>query len=152
MQSLLAAILSLGILVGCNSIPKETESPFAGLYAMTKGGFNECLNIELNRDGTYTLDHEMLYDVIGPNGEMTIHNGREQGIWKFDGDVLLLDPKARAEGFLTEPVFAPAFARRLLLKKEGTISFFVSAYSPDRFVFKRTDKRSSLFSSDEATP
>lgn len=136
----LVPLLLVMALAGCASAPKEAKSEFAGYYAMIKGGFNESMSIELARDGSYVLDHELFAGVIGPNGEMPITNSREEGVWRFEGGMILLEPKARTEGFPDGSVFVPALAHRLLPKRDGFSRVLVNAEYPEHFVMKKTRK------------
>lgn len=139
MKALVTLIIA-SLLAGCASAPKEAKTEFAGYYAMVKGGFNESLSVELSPDGSYVLDHELFACVIGPNGEMPITHSREEGTWKFEGGMILLEPKARTKDFPDAPVFVPALAHRLLPKRDGFSRLLVNAEHPDGFVMKKTKK------------
>jgi len=128
------------VLAGCVTASKEPKTEFAGYYAMTKGGFNESMSVELAPDGSYVLDHELFACVIGPNGEMPITCSREEGTWRFEGGMILLEPKARTKDFPDAPVFVPALAHRLLPKRDGFSRLLVNAEHPDGFVMKKTKK------------
>ena len=139
MKSLIP-LLMVVVLAGCTSAPKEAKTEFAGYYAMVKGGFNESMSVELAPDGSYVLDHQLFGCVIGPNGELTITYSREEGTWRFEGGIILLEPKARTKDFPDAPVFVPALAHRLLPKRDGFKRLLVSVDHPDGFVMKKTKK------------
>ncbi|MBI5380628.1 MAG: hypothetical protein HZA31_01890 [Opitutae bacterium] len=127
-------------LAGCASAKKEAKTEFAGYYAMVKGGFNESMSVELARDGSYVLDHELFACVIGPNGEMPITYSREEGTWKFEGGVIILEPTARTKDFPDATVFVPSLAHRLLPKRDGFSRLLVNVDHPEGFVMKKTKK------------
>jgi hypothetical protein len=112
-------------------------SALVGHYLMTKGGFNEKLTIDLESDGSYALDHELMACVIGPSGEMVITRNREEGKWRFEHGIVVLQPSARTKGFLDQPVFAPAHTRRLAPKASLFSRSLVSADYPDHLVLTR---------------
>jgi len=136
----LVPLLLVIVLAGCASAPKEAKTEFAGYYAMVKGGFNESLSVELAPDGSYVLDHELFACVIGPNGGMPITYSREEGVWRFEGGMILLEPKARTKDFPDSSVFVPALAYRLLPKRDGFSRLLVNVDHPDGFVMKKTKK------------
>jgi hypothetical protein len=140
----LVPLLLVIVLAGCASAPKEAKTEFAGYYAMVKGGFNESMSVELAPDGSYILDHELFACVIGPNGEMPITYSREEGVWRVEGGMILLEPKARTEGFPDAFVFVPALAHRLLPKRDGFSRVLVNANHPEHFVMKKTKKPDSV--------
>jgi hypothetical protein len=139
MKTLIPLLLVI-LFAGCASAPRNAKSEFAGYYAMVKGGFNESMSVELAPDGSYVLDHELFACVIGPNGEMPITYSREEGVWRFEGGMILLEPKARTEGFPDASVFVPALAHRLLPNRDGFSRVLVNAEYPEHFVMKKTKK------------
>jgi hypothetical protein len=138
-----------GMVAGCVAPPNEEARDLAGVYTMTKGGFNESLNLALAPDGSYVLDHELFACVIGPNGELPIFRNREEGSWKFEGGMVLLEPKARTKDFPEEAVFAPALARRLIPRREGSSRLLVNAEFPEHLVLRKTKQPTHFF---EPTP
>lgn len=136
----LVTLIFATLLAGCATASKDAKADFAGYYAMVKGGFNESMSVELAPDGSYVLDHELFACVIGPNGEMPITCSREEGIWRFEGGMILLEPKARTKDFPDAHVFVPALAHRLLPKRDGFSRLLVNAEHLDSFVMKKTKK------------
>ena len=101
---------------------------------MTSGGFNETMDINLAADRTYSLDHKLISCVIGPLGEMPITFSREEGAWKMADGIIVLEPRARTEGFPDAPVFVPSLARRLAPKRKNGRTLLVSADYPQHLV------------------
>lgn len=141
---LISVVVTAGVLAGCATASKEAANDFAGHYAMINGGFNEALNVELARDGSYVLDHELFACVIGPNGQMPITYSREEGTWKLEGGVVVLEPKAQTKDFPNAPVFVPALARGLIPKRDGFSRLLVNADFPEHLVLKKTKKPNRL--------
>jgi hypothetical protein len=107
---------------------------------MIAGGFNESLLVELKKDGSYSMDHELFAcDLSG----ITI--SREEGVWKIIDGLVLLDPKARTKDFPDEPVFAPAAFRRLLPKQDGENYYLVHPEYPTRCVLQKGRLNDFLF-------
>ena len=144
MKRMIILLVAVGLICGCASIPKDGNA-LVGYYAMIRGGFNESLSIGLAQDGSYVLDHELLACVIGPNGEMPITYSKEEGTWKFEGGMVMLEPKARTKDFPDTPVFAPALARRLVPRRDGFSRVLVNADYPEQFVLRKAQKPSHLF-------
>ena len=140
-------LLTVAILAGCASAPKPMAETLPGFYKMTAGGFNESLTVELKKDFTYTMDHELFACVIPPNGEMPINYSKEEGSWKFESGLVILEPKARTKDFPDAQVFAPAAFRRLLPKKDGDILYLVHPEYPTRCVLTKGRLKDSLFDS-----
>jgi hypothetical protein len=136
----IVSLMLVTLLAGCATASKEAKTEFVGYYAMVKGGFNESMSVELASDGSYVLDHELFACIIGPNGEMPITYSREEGMWRFEGGVIVLEPKARTEDFPDASVFVPAYAHRLLPKRDGFSRLLVNADYPDHIVMKKTRK------------
>ncbi len=142
MKPLFFVIFS-ALLAGFVSPPEKVKSDVVGYYTMTQGGFNEWMSVELADDGSYILNHKVFMCVIGPNGEMPINYSKEEGTWRFDGEVILLEPKAQTKDFPDSSVFVPSLTRRLLPKMDGFIRVLVNADFPDRMVMKKTKKPSA---------
>ena len=142
-------VLTFTIFAGCASAPKPLADTLPGFYTMTAGGFNESLTVELKKDFTYAMDHELFACVIGPNGEMPITYAKEEGSWKFEGGLVILEPKARTKDFPDAQVFAPAAFRRLLPKKDGDTLYLVHPEFPTRCVLTKGRQTDSLFISDK---
>lgn len=139
MKALVSLILG-ALLVGSAMPPKEAKGTFEGYYEMVKGGFNESMSIELSPDGSYILDHELIACVIGPNGEMSSAYSREEGTWKFEGRVILLEPKAQTKDFPNASVFVPSLTQRLLPRMDEANRLLVNADYPEKFVMMKTKK------------
>jgi hypothetical protein len=148
MKRALPVLILLIAVCGC-ATPAKDGSALAGRYTMTKGGFNEVLSIDLESDGSYALDHELIGCVIGPNGDIAITHNREEGIWRFENGVVVLQPSARTKDFPDEPVFVPALGRRLIPKTSMFDRLLVSADYPEHFILKKTKKPNK---SPEPTP
>jgi hypothetical protein len=139
------SLLIVAIFAGCASAPKPMAETLPGFYAMTVGGFNESLSVELKKDFTYVMDHALFACVSGPNGETPITYSKEEGSWKFDGGLVILEPKARTDGFPDAPVFAPAAFRRLVPKKDGDTFYLVHPEFPTRCVLTKRLQKDALF-------
>lgn len=137
-HALVVLILTIAV-CGC-ATPAKDGSALVGHYTMTKGGFNEVLGIDLEPDGSYALEHQLIGCVIGPNGEIAITHNREEGRWWFENGTVVLWPSARTRDFLADPVFVPALARRLVPKTSLFERLLVSADYPEHFILKRTKK------------
>ncbi len=55
-----------------------------------------------------------------------------------EGEMILLEPKARTKDFPDASVFVPALAHRLLPKRKGFSRLLVNVDHPDGFVIKKT--------------
>jgi hypothetical protein len=142
-------LLLVAISASCTSAPTPTAETLPGFYTMIAGGFNESLTVELKKNFTYTMDHELFACVIGPSGEMPITYSKEEGSWKLEGGLIILEPKTRTKDFPEVQVFAPAAFRRLLPKKDGAAFYLVHPEFPTRCVLKKGPQKDSLFISDK---
>lgn len=133
----------LGV-TGCATAHRDEKSGIAGHYAMIEGGFNESMDVELAGDGSYILDHLLVFCTVGPDGVLPISGGREEGVWKFEGDVLVLKPRTLTKDFPDAAVFAPALARRLRPTRDGFSQLLVSVEDPQYFILKKTSKISGM--------
>jgi hypothetical protein len=130
----LLAFLFCATLVGCATAVKPQAETVVGSYNMVAGGFNESLRLELKKDFSYSMDHEL----ISCTGLASTYS-REEGLWNLADGLVLLEPKARTERFPDASVFAPAAFRKLLPKADKTGSYLVRPESPTKFVLQKED-------------
>ena len=133
----LAALLAFA---GCATASKSPKEDIVGYYAMTLGGFNEELNVELAYDGSYVLNHALMCCSINDDGELLVDHSQEKGTWKFEQGVLTLTPTTQTQGFPNQAVFVPIPARRLVPKPDGRNQLLMNAVYPDHFVLTKTAK------------
>lgn len=127
-------LVMIAAFAACSTTTETTRQDAAGRFVMTTGGFNEWLVLELNPDGSYGLDHAMFACVIGPNGEMPMHYGREEGAWRIDRGIVALTPSARSKDFMDEPVFIVVHTQRLAFRQAAGRRTLVHATTPDSLV------------------
>ncbi|MEY2880331.1 MAG: hypothetical protein RLZZ15_2711 [Verrucomicrobiota bacterium] len=132
-------------LAACSTPHETTRQDVVGRFVMTKGGFNEWLTLELNADGSYGLDHAMFACVIGPNGEMPIHHGREEGIWRIEQGIVALEPRARSKDFMDAPVFVAVHVQRLAFRRAAGHRTLVHATAPEFLTLSESTEYSFPF-------
>jgi hypothetical protein len=148
MKSPAAIMLVLAVVLGgCTTANTRDAQPkdVLGRFVMSKGGFNEWLALELKADGSYGLDHAMLACEIGPNGEMPIHHGREEGIWRIEQGIVALEPRARSKDFMDAPVFIAVHVQRLAFRRAAGRRTLVHATAPEFLVLQESTEYSFPF-------
>ena len=120
------------ILASCATEPKPLSATLPGFYTMTAGGFNEKLTVDLKKDFTYSMDHQLISCT-----DLSTTFSREEGIWRSADGLVLLEPKARTEGFPDASVFAPAAFRRLVPKADENGFYLVHPDFPTRCVLTK---------------
>lgn len=134
---LIALVFATGFFAASMPVKLQPSPEIAGVYAMTKGGFNEELKIAFSRDGSYTMDHLLIGCVIDGDGVISSYPSREDGSWIFSSGQVVLTPKARTKDFPDGIMFVPASARRLEVRRDSSGLSLVNPEFPDSLVLKR---------------